>query len=93
MYACVSKYTYSGLLEILVNINSHKHYLIINAKFHSATINNVHTMSLADMLAAPQKSYGWQHSFQILSIFHATFVMAIGQLTWGVSSWSTFEYV
>ena len=26
-------------------------------------------MSLADMLAAPQKSYSQQHSFQILSVF------------------------
>ena len=55
----VSNYIYSGLLEILVNINNQKHYLIIN----SSTINNVHTMSLANMSAAPQKLYGWQHSF------------------------------
>ena len=44
-----------SLLEILVNINNHKHYLIINSKFHSPKINNVHTMSLYDMLAAPTK--------------------------------------
>ena len=31
-------YIYSGLLEILVNINNHKHYLIINAKFHSIAL-------------------------------------------------------
>ena len=64
-----SNYIYSSLLEILVDINNCKHYLIINAKFHSSKINNVHTMSPASMLAAPQKSYGWQPSFQILSIF------------------------
>ena len=68
-YIIVSNYIYSGLLEILVNINNHKHYLIINAKFYSSMINNAHTMSLANMLAALQKLYGWQHSFQILSIF------------------------
>ena len=32
-------------------------------------INNAHTMSLANMSAALQKSYGQQHSSQILSIF------------------------
>ena len=32
-------------------------------------MNIVHTMSPANMSAAPQKSYSWQHSFQILSIF------------------------
>ena len=53
-YIIISNYIYSGLLEILVNINNHKHYLIISAKFHSSTINNAHTMSLADMLATPQ---------------------------------------
>ena len=53
----VSNYIYSGLLEILVNINNHKHYLIINAKFHSSTINNVHAVSLYNMSAIPQKSY------------------------------------
>ena len=65
-----SKYIYTfNLLEILVNIINHKHYLIANAKYHSSKINNLHTMSLADMSAAPQKSCGQQHSFQILSIF------------------------
>ena len=49
----ISNYIYSGLLEILININNHKHYLIINAKFHSSMINNAHTMSPADILAAP----------------------------------------
>ena len=49
---------YLSLLEILVDINNHKHYLIINAKYHSSKINNAHTMSPADMLAAPQKLYG-----------------------------------
>ena len=58
-----------NLLETLVYISNHKHYLIINAKFHSSMITNVQTMSPADMSAALQKSYGWQHSFQILSIF------------------------
>ena len=42
---------------------------MINAKFHSSEINNVHTMSPANMSATPQKSFGQQHSFQILSIF------------------------
>ena len=68
-YNIVSNYIFPGLLEILININNHKHCLIINAKFHSSTINNAHTMSPYDMSAAPQKSYGQQHSFQILSIF------------------------
>ena len=48
---------------MLVNINNHKHYVIIKAKFHSSTINNAHTMSPANMSAALQKLYGWQHSF------------------------------
>ena len=41
-----------SLLEILVDINNNKHYLIINAKYQSSKMNNVHTMSLANMLAA-----------------------------------------
>ena len=57
-YIIISNYIYSGLLEILVNNNNHKHYLIINAKFQSSMINNEHTMSLADMSATPQKLYG-----------------------------------
>ena len=32
-------------------------------------MNIAYTMSLANMLAATQNLYGWQHSFQILSIF------------------------
>ena len=59
-YIIFSKYIYIyfSLLEILVDINNHKHYLIINAKYHSSKINNAHTMSLANMSAAPQKLYG-----------------------------------
>ena len=82
-----------SLLEIFVNINNHKHYLIINSKFHSSKINNAHTMSAYDMLATPQKSYSQQHSFQILSVFCTTFVLAVGWPTWGVSTWSVLEYV
>ena len=88
-YIIVSNYIYSGLLEILANINNHKHYLIINARFHSSMINNAHTMSLANISAAPQKSYDWQHSFQILSVF--SYNICVGHLTWGVSSWSAFK--
>ena len=51
------------LFEILVQISVHKHLLIIITKFCSPMISNVHTMSLADMSATLQKSYGWQHSF------------------------------
>ena len=39
-------------LEIFVNIINHKHCLIISVKYHSSNMNDVHTMSLADMLAA-----------------------------------------
>ena len=42
-----------NLLEILVDIINHKHYLVTNAKYHSSNINNAHTMSLANMSAAP----------------------------------------
>ena len=63
-YIIISKYIYIiNLLEILVYISDHKHHLIINAKFHSSKINNVHTMSPANILAIPQKSYCQQHSF------------------------------
>ena len=47
-----------NLLENFVDFINHKHYLFINAKYHSSSMNDVHTMSLADMLAALQKSYG-----------------------------------
>ena len=47
-----------NLLEIFVDIINHKHDLIISVKYHSSNINYVHTMSLANMLATPQKSYG-----------------------------------
>ena len=63
------QYIIINLLEILVYISNHKHHLIINAKFHSPKINNAHTMSPANMLATPQKSYGQQNSFQTLNIF------------------------
>ena len=36
---------------------------------------------LADMSAAPQKLYGWQHYFQILSTFLYDILLAIGWLT------------
>ena len=52
-----------SLLENLVAFINHKYYLIINTKYYSSRMNNVHTMSPADMLAAPQKSYSQQHSF------------------------------
>ena len=52
-----------NLLEILVYISDHEYLLIMNAKFHSSMMNIAHTMSLANMLATPQKSYGQQHSF------------------------------
>ena len=44
-----------NLLENFVNIINHKHYLIISAKYHSSNMNDVHTMSLANMSTAPQK--------------------------------------
>ena len=58
-----------NLLEILVYISGHEYLLIMNAKFLSSMMNIVHTMCPAEMSASPQRSYGWQHSFQILSIF------------------------
>ena len=58
-----------NLLEILVYISDHEYLLIMNAKFHSSMMNIAHTVSLANMSATPQKSYGQQDSFQILSIF------------------------
>ena len=64
-YIIVSNYIYSSLLEILVNIINYKHYLIINAKFQSSTINNEHTMSLVDMLVAPQVI--WQAALQSIT--------------------------
>ena len=42
-----------NLLEILV-----KHYLNMNAKYHSSNMNDAHTMSPAYMSAALQKSHG-----------------------------------
>ena len=45
------------LLEIFVDIINQKHYLIISEKYHSSNMNDAHTMSLADMSAALQKSY------------------------------------
>ena len=58
-----------NLLEILVYISDHEYLLIMNAKFHNSMMTIVHTMSLANMSATLQKSYGWQHSFRILSVF------------------------
>ena len=57
-YIIFHKYIFFSLLGILVDINNHKHYLILNAKYHSSKINNTHTMSPANMLATPQKLYG-----------------------------------
>ena len=47
-----------NLLENFADIINHKHILIISAKYHSSNMNDVHTMSLADMLATLQKLYG-----------------------------------
>ena len=65
-YILSSNFNY---IRNVVYTSDQKYCLIINAKFYSSMINNVHTMSPADMSATLQKSYGWQHSFQILSIF------------------------
>ena len=46
---------YFNLLENLIAFINHKHYLIITTKYYSSRVNNVHTMSPADMLAAPTK--------------------------------------
>ena len=71
-YIIIRKYIFY-LLEILVYISDHEHHLIMNAKFHSSTMNIAYTMSPVDMLATPQKLYGWQHSCLILSIFSYDF--------------------
>ena len=55
--------TIINLLEILVCISNYEYLIIMNAKFHSSMMNIAHTMSPADMSAAPQKLYGQQHSF------------------------------
>ena len=47
-----------NLLGIFVDIINNKHYLIISAKYHSSNMNDAHTMSLANMSATLQKSYG-----------------------------------
>ena len=67
-----------NLLENLIAFINHKHYIIINTKNYSSRVNNAHTMSLANMLAAPQKSYGQQHPFWILSIF--SYSICVGPL-------------
>ena len=54
MYA-VHYIVYFNLLEILVNIINHKHYLIIIAIYHSSNMNNAHTMSPADMVCQLMK--------------------------------------
>ena len=54
-------------------MSDHEHHLIINAKFYSSTMIIMYTMSLANMSAAPQKSYSQQHYFQILSTFPYNF--------------------
>ena len=46
-----------NLLENFVDIINYKHYLIISIKYHSSNMNDVHTMSPADMSAALQKLY------------------------------------
>ena len=46
------------LLKIVSYISNHEHLLSMNAKFHSSVIDIEHDISLTDMSAAPQKSYG-----------------------------------
>ena len=48
-------------------------------------------MTLADMPAALQKLYGWQHSFQILSIFLYDICAGHWLADLGVGSWSAFK--
>ena len=44
-----------------------------------SNVNHTCMVCLADMLAAPQKSYGQQCYFQILSTFSYDILSAIGQ--------------
>ena len=49
-----NNYIYFYLLENLIAFINHKQYLIINAKYYSSRMNNVHMMSPADMSASTQ---------------------------------------
>ena len=67
------------MFNLLKNLNSFinvKQSQIINAKYYSSRMNNAHTMSLANMSAAPQKSCSQWHSFSTLSIF--SYVICVG---------------
>ena len=44
-----------NLLEIFVGIINPKHYLIIRVKYHRSNMYDAHTISPANVSAAPQK--------------------------------------
>ena len=44
-----------NLLENFVDIINNKYGLIIGAKYHSSNVNDVHTMSLYDIVGCPTK--------------------------------------
>ena len=44
-----------NLLENFVDIINNKYGLLIGAKYHDSNMNDVHTMSLYDIVSCPQK--------------------------------------
>ena len=76
-----------NLLENFVNIIDNKYGLIIGVKYHSSNMDDVHTMSLTDIVSHPTKVV-WLTTFffKILSIFSYGFCVGHWPANLGVSS-------
>ena len=76
-----------NLIENFLDIINNKHCLITCAKYYSSSMNDAHTIYLADIVGPPAKVHTADCIlFEKENNFHMAFVLAIGQLIQEVSS-------
>ena len=72
-----------NLIENFLDIINNKHCLITCAKYYSSSLNDTHTIYLANIVSPPCKSHMADCIlFEKENGFHMAFVSAIGQPTW-----------
>ena len=71
------------LFKNFLDIINNEHYLIMCAKYHSTSMNDAHTICLADIVSLPAKVI-WLTTFFLKKkmIFIQLFVLATSWLTW-----------
>ena len=69
---------YFNLIENIFDIINNKHCLITCTKYYSSSLNDAHTIYLADIVSPPAKVI-WPTTFFLKeNDFHMAFVLAIG---------------